>query len=609
MEQDKKGQGPGNRRGGGGFSFGDGREGRGGRDGRDGRRDKRDGPGGGAGYRVVNELSALEKALTKGDLAAQRASLEVICKAVKPLHAKSLNDLDMNTRGKLVTSLMRVARQPKPKVVDAPAADAAPAEAPPAEAPPAEAPPSESPAPEAAPAEGAAPAAEASPAGEAVAPAAEASAPAAPAPAPSKPAADPFAEVMFSVGLIWKVIGEHDRAAPLFAQAGREPSAEDLAAPPAAAKSDRPDRPQRPARPGERPRRDERTGDRPERGPRGDKGPRADRSTFVSTGDWKKDLELLTKQGRTRDAGRVAEQAGQFALACTNYEAGGDLKAALRNAVLGNLEERTQELLAKLKPEDVEFTLERLQAWPQLMAYFVKRQAFDSIAKLYERANQFDQAGLAWEKAGKLSMARKAYERSRDFAAANRVRDLEVVKLNERGDRLGAATLLVAAGRRREAVESLKGLPAPKAYSFMKKLKLDEEAQAFGKEQLDLALAQANVQHQARWHELMGDLPKAVELYLSVDRKDKASHVVEAQGDLPKAAQLAEEAGQLDRAQQLFEKAKDTANAQRVKALPRPEKKPAVDAADDAHADVADAVATDAAQAAHVQPAPSAPRA
>jgi hypothetical protein len=46
-------------------------------------------------------------------------------------------------------------------------------------------------------------------------------------------------------------------------------------------------------------------------------------------------------------------------------------------------------------------------------------------------------------------------------------------------------------------------------------------------------------------------------------------------GDLKKAAELLEAAGQLDKAQALFTKQGDTANAERVKALPRPEKKPA----------------------------------
>ncbi len=72
---------------------------------------------------------------------------------------------------------------------------------------------------------------------------------------------------------------------------------------------------------------------------------------------------------------------------------------------------------------------------------------------------------LAYERANKLTQARKSYERSRDMASANRVRGLEVKSLVERGDRLGAATLLAAAGQRREAVEvlepaaSAQGLP------------------------------------------------------------------------------------------------------------------------------------------------------
>jgi len=54
---------------------------------------------------------------------------------------------------------------------------------------------------------------------------------------------------------------------------------------------------------------------------------------------------------------------------------------------------------------------------------------------------------------------------------------------------------------------------------------------------------------------------------------------------------MLEAAGQLDKAQELYAKAGDTANAERVKALPRPEpvaKGPAGDdSSDEAHADEA----------------------
>jgi hypothetical protein len=200
--------------------------------------------------------------------------------------------------------------------------------------------------------------------------------------------------------------------------------------------------------------------------------------------------------------------------------------------------------------------------------------------KLYERAGQFDQAGLAWERGGKLSFARKAYERARDHGAAHRVRDLEITKLIERGDRLGAATLQVAAGKKAEALETLKPLPGPKAFHFMQKLKLNAEADAFAKAELAKAEAENNPVQRARWLELTGKLAEAAEVYLGADRKDKAAFVFEAMGELKKAAELLEAAGQLDKAQALFTKLGDTANAERVKALPRPEKKPAAEASE-----------------------------
>jgi tetratricopeptide (TPR) repeat protein len=295
---------------------------------------------------------------------------------------------------------------------------------------------------------------------------------------------------------------------------------------------------------------------------------------FVSSGDWQADVKKLEELGRTRDAARIHEKNKSHADAQRLYEAGGDLKSALRNAALGKLDEAFTRLSEKLKPEEIVEALERAEAWEKLMEFHVARSDFDSIAKLYERATQFDQAGLAWERAGKLSLARKAYERARDASSAHRVRDLEVVKLIERGDRLGAATLQVAGGKKAEALETLKPLPGPKAFHFMQKLKLTAEADAFAKAELAKAEAENNPVQRARWLELLGRLPEAAEVYLAADRKDKAAFVFEAMGELKKAAELLEAAGQLDKAQALFTKQGDTANAERVKALPRPEPKP-----------------------------------
>ncbi len=576
-------------RGGNGFSFDD-RDGGGGR-GRGGPGDKRGGPGGRGGrddkrggggnsFRIVTELSTLEKALSKADFAGQKGPLDEILKAIKPLHLKSLEQLDMGTRGKLLTSLMRVVRQPKPKVeaaasaAEAPAAEAAaPAEgetAAPAEA---EA---------AAPAEGEA----AAPAeGEAAAPVATeaAAAPVAVEAAPAKPAAPApsYGDVAFTVGMIWKVLNDTDRATTAFEAAGRQPNEHDLAAlaaiPAAAERPASTGRPERGGPKGERRDRPPRTGDRPERPARTERPVRPTREAgapFQTSGDWKADAQRLEEMGRTRDAGRIHEKNKGYEWATRLYEIGGDTKAALRTAALGKLDEKFKALSEKMKPEEIIQVLERAEAWEKLMEFNVARGDFDSVAKLYERAKQFDQAALAWERAGKLSPARKAYERAKDMAGANRVRELEVQKLIERGDRLGAATILVGAQRTPEAMEILKPLPPPKAFHFMQKLKLDDAAKAFASENLQKAIDENNLQQKARWQELLGDLPAAAATWLESGRKDKASGVFEMLKDFPQAAQLAEAAGQLDKAQQLFKRAGDQSNHDRVAALPRPEPKP-----------------------------------
>jgi len=580
-------------RGGGGFSFDD-KDGRGGkgRGGRDGDRGgKRDGKGGGAAYRVVNELSALEKALTKGDYSGQKHSLDEIVKGVKGLRLKSLNDMDMGSRGKLLTSLMRVTRQPKKDAPEAAPSDAASVEA----APSVEAVPSDAAAPsdaapvEAAPVE-AAPveaAPEAAPADAAPAVAGPADAPATPAEAPKATPGVSWNDVIFTTGLVWKAANEADRAAAAFEAAGRQPSSADLAslamteaAPIEARRGDKRDGPG-----GKR-------GDRPDRGDRGsDRGPRRDRPKFeqsvapVLTGEWGLDARKYEESGRTRDAGRVHEDNKSYVEASRLYEIGGDFKSALRAAARAKDSARITALSAKLSPDEVTAQLERAEAWELLMEVYVQKQDFGKIAALYERALQFDQAALAWERAGKLSVARRCYEKAKDFVAANRVRDLEVSKLVERGDRLGAATILMGVGRHTDAIELLKPLPGPKAYAFMLKLKLTSEAQAFAAEALAKAEAENNLQAKARWLETLGKTDQAAEMWVAADRPDKAVPLYEQLGQLPKAAQLAETAGLLDRAQAIFTKAGDTANTERIKAMPRPEPKPVPkDEADDVEA-------------------------
>ena len=528
----RPGGGPGDKRGGKGG-------GKGGRDGGKGRgREDREGGGAGsAAYRVTSELGNLEKALTKADYGNQKQPLEEILKSLRPLKMTSIEQLDMSTRGKLITSLLRVSRQPKPAET-APAADPgapvaevalneAPTEAAPVEPVADPVPPAEEPVAVAAQAPDAAPQAIDGPMPVTVAAEAEATPVAA---EPAKPVVDPkiaaWQDVQYLVGGIWRAVADERRAALAFAASGREFKEKNEE--------------------------------------------KKTIQTLHKTGEWKAEAGLLEKGKRTRDAARVHERNRQWADATRLYEEAGDLKSALANAVFGKLEEDVERLLLVMKQPDWQSVLEKAGEWERLMAIHVKRADFDSVAKLYERAKQFDQAGLAWERAGKLSIARKTYERAKDTGSANRVRELEVKKLIERGDRLGAATIQLAAGQKTEAIETVKGLPGPKAFRFLQKLKLDEDAMAYAHEEITKAVTENKPGDQARWLELVGETAGAAEAWIKAERKDKALPLYEQLADWPRAASLAETLGQQDKAVELFHRAGDKENAERVAALPKP---------------------------------------
>ena len=550
---------------------------------------------GGAGGRIVPELSVLEKALAKGDFAAELQPLDSVVKALRQARARSLQDLDMDTRGRLITTLSRVARQTKPAsepdAAAAPAADAGAApvtdEAAQVEAPP----PAEetaaeaagetaseaggetaSEAPVAAPETGeeAAPAAPpevATAAGEATASPAESSA---------VTPARAFGEVLFRVGLAWAAVGEHERAETAFAAAGRNPSPEELRAPAGAAEPSGAERGATGRRGGrERPERGERRErpSRPERPPRGERAPSAPRGGPVEippelAGDWKAQADFLESRGRTRDAARLHDRHGSFGDAARLFESGGDLRSALRSALAAKDSEAARRLATQLPPGEAQTLLEKGEGWELLMELHVKSGRFDEVAKLYERARQFDQAGLAWERAGKLSAARKAYERARDMASVDRVRTLEVDRLVERGDRLGAALLLVQARRRDQAAKLLEPLPPPKAFRFLQQLGLNSDAKALGERELQRATEENKSMAQARWLELLERPTEAAGAWVAAGRKDKAFPLLERAGQFGPGARLAEEIGNRNEAIRLFRRAGEDAEADRLEALP-----------------------------------------
>ncbi|RKH48049.1 tetratricopeptide repeat protein [Corallococcus sicarius] len=558
----------------------------------------------GPGQRVIAELSVLEKALSKNDFAAEKGPLEAIVRSLRPMNLKSLDDLDLNTRGRLITTLLRVQRQPKPALPEAGAvAPEAAASTEGAES----AAPSEAPAAEgeaAAPTEGATPAE---------------AAPAAPAEDPAKAKHAAWLDVMTLVGRVWRAAGDRERSQAAFTLSGREPTPE----PEAPARSEAPrERSERPDRggPGERRERSDRPprGDRPERGAAGERRerpPRAERPERAErpprgerperapmpelTGDWKEQAAQLETLGRTRDAARLHERNNGFADATRLFEAGGDLKSALRTALAGQDNDAARRLVGTLPPDQIGPTLEKAGAYELLMEHYVAKADFENVARLYERARQFDQAALAYERANKLTLARKAYERARDLPSANRIRGLEVKGLVERGDRLGAATLLVAVGQRREAVEVLSPLPPPKAFHFMQRLTLEDEAKELAQRELARAEQEQKPAGRARWLELLGDTAAAAETWTQAGRKDKALPLYEKLGDLPRAAQFAEELQQREKAIALYTQLNDSAGLERAKALPEAPATPPPGAAGDKSeagedADGADGAATSA---------------
>ena len=436
----------------------------------------------------------MEKALSTGDFAKQRPPLEEILRQLKPLRLSSLEGLDFNTRGRVLTTLLRVGRQKQPPE-PAPAPSVVPAEenARPDEVPPA-------------------------------APASSEAPPAAPAPSPEGEKLAAYREVMFLLGSVWRSVGDDGRAGLAFEASGRSPEERE---------------PPKPAAP-------------------------------PPAGDWREEAERLSSVQKGRDAAKLHERHGSPAEAAQRYEASGDLKSALRCFLAAKDEPSSRRLLRQLKPEQFLPLIEKAGAYQLLMEHYVEAGQFEEVAKLYERARQFDQAAIAWEKSGKLGPARKAYERAKQPTDAERVRQLEVAKLVERGDRLGAAVLLLGTGKREQAVQTLRALPATKAFRFLQKLRLGDEALALARQEIAQAEAENRPAGSARWVEMLGEASAAAEAWIRADRRDRALSIYEKAGEWQRAAPLAEALGQKDKAIELYQRAGDRTSADRVAAMPPP---------------------------------------
>jgi hypothetical protein len=150
----------------------------------------------------------------------------------------------------------------------------------------------------------------------------------------------------------------------------------------------------------------------------------------------------------------------------------------------------------------------------------------------------------------------------------DRVRTLEVDRLVERGDRLGAALLLVQARRREQAAKLLEPLPPPKAFRFLQQLGLNSDAKALGERELQRATEENKSMARARWLELLERPAEAAEAWVAAGRKDKAFPLLETAGQFGAGARLAEEIGNRNEAIRLFRRAGEDPEADRLEALP-----------------------------------------
>ena len=240
--------------------------------------------------------------------------------------------------------------------------------------------------------------------------------------------------------------------------------------------------------------------------------------------------------------------------------------SALRSALAAKDSVSGKRLLKKIPIDAARPLLEKAKGYDWLMEHYVEAGDFQGVARLYERARQFDQAALAWERSGSLSNARKAYETAKDSSNARRVRALEVEELVRRGDRLGAAALRLGEGRKDQAVEILLALPAPKAFRFLQKLKLDEEATALARKQIQEAESNQKPSEAARWLEWVGDFLASAQAWEKADRRDRALAMYEQVGQWQRAGELAEALGQKEKAVGFYRRAGDAAAAERVQA-------------------------------------------
>ncbi|MFN7132646.1 MAG: hypothetical protein ACK4N5_11235, partial [Myxococcales bacterium] len=260
-------------------------------------------------------------------------------------------------------------------------------------------------------------------------------------------------------------------------------------------------------------------------------------------GEWQEVAELHERQGRPREAAQLYEQHAEHARAAKGFEAAGDGKGWLRNALLaGDVESARRAARAVPLPVARELLLKHRHG-DLLLDLLASSGRWEDIAHLYEKAEQWGDAAQAYERAKKTFKAAELFRRAGDEANATRLIDAEVEARRARNDLVGAGQLLVKFGLFARAAALLEESRPELSFKWLQQGGLDAEAQKLGRRHAQAALDAGRTASAAEWLERLGETARAAELFASSGQHPDALRLYEQLGEWEKAGEQAARAG------------------------------------------------------------------
>jgi tetratricopeptide (TPR) repeat protein len=311
-------------------------------------------------------------------------------------------------------------------------------------------------------------------------------------------------DLLFTIGEIWRALGDERRAALVFAESGRTGSAMQM---------------------------------------------------LEKAGDWSDAAQLSRREGRAADAARLYEQHKDWPHAFEAFREAGDWRGALRSAIQENVLEHIQEATRQLGPKGSRDLLLRHGKGDLLLDMLAGLGEWAEIGMLYERAEQWADAAQAFERAGRLMRAAECCRKAGDAAGVERLGGLEAESRLARGDLQGAGEALRKLGLHEKAVALVREKKPDLAWRWLQQAGLDSRA-------LELAQAEARRHRQggdlaqaATWLERSGDVAEAALTWMQAAKPEEALRLYEQLGEWEHAGEAALKAGQQERALELFRRA------------------------------------------------------